>query len=56
MRAALTQALKIVQHREIINPGKLRREVFLIKDDIKALKQKKVRFEAKKQEQIDLFG
>ncbi|MBN2008182.1 hypothetical protein JW960_02425 [candidate division KSB1 bacterium] len=54
--AALTQALKIVQQREIHNPGRLRREVFLIKDDIKALKQKKVKFEAKKQEQIDLFG
>ena len=53
---ALDTALKIAQQQEIKRPGQFRREVFLIKDDIKKLKQKKVKVEAKKHEQIDLFG
>ncbi|MBD3288099.1 hypothetical protein GF337_04790 [candidate division KSB1 bacterium] len=51
----LTKALTIVQHLEIQNPGALKRELFLIKEDIKKLNSNKVKHQADTQRQIDLF-
>jgi len=52
----LTKSLKIAQHVEIQEPNKFRRELFLIKEDIKKLRQKKVKLRVAKQPQIDMFG
>lgn len=51
----LNTALKIAQHLEIATPGIYRRELFLIKEDIRRLNVKKVKKEAKSHEQITLF-
>lgn len=50
------KSLKIAQQLEIHQPNLLRRELFLIKEDIKKLKQKKLKLQASEQSQIDLFG
>ena len=52
----LNNALKNAQKLEIQQPNKFRRELFLIKEDLKKLNKKKVRLQAKEQPQIDLFG
>jgi len=51
-----TTGLKLAQHREIQNPGLFRRELFLIKEDIRKLKQKMLKQQALEQPQIDMFG
>ncbi len=50
-----SDSLKIAQQLEIQTPNTLRRELFLIKEDIKKLNQKKVKLQATEQPQIDLF-
>ncbi|UCE04461.1 MAG: hypothetical protein JSW07_12600, partial [bacterium] len=50
------EGLKIAQQLEIQKPNKFRRELFLIKEDMKRLKQNKLKLKAKKQPQIDLFS
>ena len=50
-----SKGLKIAQQLEIKKPNIFRRELFLIKEDIKKLKQKKVKLQATEQPQIDLF-
>ena len=50
-----SQGLKIAQHLEIQQPKMLRRELFLMKEDIKKLMQKKVKQQVLEQPQIDLF-
>jgi tetratricopeptide (TPR) repeat protein len=50
------KSLKIAQQLEIQKPNLFRRELFLIKEDIKKLKQKKLKLQASEQPQIDLFG
>ncbi len=49
------QSLKRAQQLVIQQPNSYRRELFLIEDDIKKLKQKKVKLQAKEQPQIDFF-
>lgn len=51
-----TKGLKIAQQLEIQQPNMFRRELFLIKEDIKRLKQKKIKLQAAEQPQINLFG
>lgn len=51
----LLTALKIVQQQEINTYGNLKRELFLIKDDIRKLKLKKLKEQANHQPQIVLF-
>lgn len=51
----LTRALMIVQHLEIKNPGELKRELFLIKEDLKKLNSNKVKHQTSTHQQIDLF-
>lgn len=51
----LITALKIAQQLEIHAQANLNRELFLIKEDIKTLKQNKIRQQAVHQPQIDLF-
>lgn len=51
----LSTALKFAQHLEIDSPRCYRRELFLIKEDIKRLNLKKIKKEAKTHEQITLF-
>ena len=51
----LNAALRIVQQLEISQPGKLKRELFLIKEDIKKLNVNKVKHQASTHQQIDLF-
>ncbi len=50
------KSLKIAQQFEIQKPNLFRRELFLIKEDIKKLKQKKLKLQASEQPQTDLFG
>jgi len=50
------KCLKIAQQLEIQKPNLFRRELFLIKEDVKKLKQKKLKLQASEQPQIDLFG
>lgn len=49
-------ALKLAQHVEIQSPNKFRRELFLIKEDMKKLKGKKLKMQSVQQPQIDLFS
>jgi len=49
------KGLKLAQHLEIQKPNMFRRELFLIKEDIKKLTQKRVKLQAMEQPQIDLF-
>ncbi|MBN1155209.1 hypothetical protein JXB12_09860 [candidate division KSB1 bacterium] len=51
----LSTALKLAQHLEIESPGRYRRELFLIKEDIRRLNCKKIKKEARSHEQITLF-
>jgi len=51
----LHNALKIVQQLEILAPGNLKRELFLIKEDIKKLSLRKVKKQVNSQQQISLF-
>ncbi len=51
----LTKALTIVQHLEIKTPGKLKRELFLIKEDMKKLNTNKMKHQTSTHHQIDLF-
>jgi len=51
----LLKSLKIAQQLEIHARGKLKRELFLIKEDIKKVTSKKIKQCANKQPQIDLF-
>lgn len=52
----LNESLKIAQQLEIQKPNMFRRELFLIKEDIKKLKQKKMKLQAIEQPQIELFA
>lgn len=49
-------ALKLAQQSEIQHPNKFRRELFLIKEDIKKVKEKKLKMQSVDQPQIDLFS
>jgi len=49
-------ALKFAQQGAIHNPNKFRRELFLIKEDMKKLKEKKFKMQSVQQPQIDLFS
>jgi tetratricopeptide (TPR) repeat protein len=49
-------ALKLAQQSEIQHPTKFRRELFLIKEDMKKLKEKKLKMQSAQQPQIDLFS
>ncbi len=51
----LNTALKTAQKLEIQQPNKYRRELFLIKEDLKKLKRKKIKLQVRQQPQIDLF-
>jgi len=51
----LIQALRITQQAEIKEPNKFKRELFLIKDDIKRLRQAKVNLQIVNNPQIDMF-
>jgi hypothetical protein len=51
-----SQGLKIAQKLELQQPNLYRRELFLIEEEIKKLKQKKVRLQAIEQPQIDFLG
>jgi len=50
-----SKSLKLAQQLEIQQPNMFRRELFLIKEDMKKLNQKKVKLQAMEQPQIDLF-
>jgi len=50
-----SRGLKIAQTLEIEKPNSYRRELFLMKDDMRKLKQKKLKQQAREQPQIDLF-
>ncbi len=52
----LITALRTAQKLEIQQPNKYRRELLLMKEDLKKLKRKKVKLQVKQQPQIDLFG
>lgn len=52
----LQQALRITQQKEIKSPDKYKRELFLIKDDIKRLRQAKVKHQIVHNPQIDMFS
>ena len=52
----LNTALKNAQKLAIQQPNKYRRELFLIKEDLKKLNKKKMKLQVKEQPQIDLFG
>ena len=52
----LTKALKTAQKLEIQQPNKYHRELFLLKDDLRKLKRKKLKMTLNQQPQIDLFG
>ena len=51
----LKAALKSAQQFEIQEPLKFRRELFLMKEEIKKVKEKKIRLQSSKQPQTDLF-
>lgn len=50
------QGLKIAQQLELQQPNSYRRELFLIEEDMKKLKQKKIKLQALEQPQIDFFA
>lgn len=50
-----SQGLKIAQQLEIQKPNRFRRELFLMKEDMRKLTQKKVKRQVLEQPQIDLF-
>jgi len=52
----LITAMKKAQKFEIQQPHNFRRELFLIKEDLKKVKKKQARLQVKEQPQIDLFG
>ncbi|MFZ5519180.1 MAG: tetratricopeptide repeat protein [Candidatus Zhuqueibacterota bacterium] len=51
----LQQALRITQQEEIKESSKYRRELFLIKDDLKRLRQSRVKLQIVNNPQIDMF-
>lgn len=51
----LLQALRITQQEEIKKPAEYKRELFLVKDDIKRLRQARVKLQVDTNPQIDMF-